>query len=110
MAYGDGYAGGYSGVAQAAPTFIFQPPIGFDNPPVLPDTRGVQYRLFRHFDNRPVGHTVLKTNGTYWTAGPYPLSSDLEAAEEIYYGGHVYTISADTAAALTADGYGAYIA
>ena len=51
---------------------------------------------------------MLKIAGVY---GTYycPDTNLMATATEIYQGGHVYVVSSDTAAALTAAGYGAGI-
>lgn len=52
------------------PTFV--PPTALLNPPVLPETRGVQRRLFRYFGPWPVGLSVV---------GRYITSNLLTAAQ-----------------------------
>ena len=86
----------------------FTPPIALTNPPVLPDTRGVAYRLFRHYGPWPVGRTVLRIDGVYATYDT-PDQLTVASATEVYMGGHVYEISAATATALTNAGYGEFI-
>lgn len=92
------------------PTFIG--PIAYTNPPVLPDTSGAQYRLFRYYGGQPVGRSVIKISGVYTTVdNPTQDQIDAAGAEGVghFLGGHVYTISAAVAAALTTAGYGAYV-
>lgn len=86
---------------------IFQPPTADTLPPTVPGIPGndpVAYRLLRHFKNRAHGQTVLKTAGVYRTV-EHPSQDELDAASEVYLGGHIYTVSATTAAALEAAGY-----
>lgn len=62
--------------------------------------------LFRHFDNLPRGRNVYKLNsGVYVENEPVEWSSIVK----IYYGGHIYDVTSDEAADLTAAGYGTYI-
>lgn len=75
-------------------------------PPVVrrpaESTRGD--RLFGRL-NIPVGLTVLKSaTGGYETVEDY-TDEQIDAAAIAYIGGHVYPVSADEAAALTAAGY-----
>lgn len=88
---------------------VFTPPIALHNPPVGPEHRGIAYRLFRYLGPQPVGRSVLRIGGVYSTVD-MPDQLTLATATEVYLGGHVYPISAETATALTAAGYGAYIA
>lgn len=84
------------------PKFI--PPVAYDNPPVLPETKGVERRLFRHYGPYRRGRSVLKLNGVYVTMDN-PSQLDLKAATEVYLGGRVYEITAAKADELTAAGY-----
>lgn len=87
------------------PTFF--PPIVEDVPAVLPETTGVAYMLFRHYGPYRRGRSVLKHGGVYRT---YDTPSDVEVntAQEVYLGGHIYNITAATADALTTAGYTVY--
>lgn len=58
----------------------------------------------RHYKNRARGVTVLKIGGVYVDKS-YPDANEIAAAEEVYLGGHVYPVSDEIAAALTAAGY-----
>lgn len=78
-------------------------------PRVLPDTRGPQYLLMRHYSNLPRGRSVIKIGGLYRTLDN-PDQDLLDAATEVYLGGHIYTITQTVADALTAAGYGTGIA
>lgn len=74
----------------------------------MPRTQRVRlaYRLLRHVQNTPKGRNVYKLDsGTYTENEP----GDLSTVTKTYYGGHVYDLTADEAADLTAAGYGAYI-
>lgn len=86
----------------------FQPPYADTVPPVLPKGSPEQdplaYRLMRHYGPRARGRTVLRIGGTYGTYDE-PSESLIDTATECYLGGHVYQISDDVAAALTAAGY-----
>jgi hypothetical protein len=89
----------------------FQPPVAMDLPgtwgvrdPIQPVPK-ISHLLMRHFGGNPRGRTVLKISGTYATYDTPPQSL-LDTATEIYQGGHIYTVSAAVATALTAAGYG----
>lgn len=60
------------------------------------------------FYTLPRGITILKVNGKY-REERYPLSSDVKDADIAYVGGHVYKVSNEEAAELTAAGYGEYL-
>ena len=88
----------------------FFPPVVVDLPSVAhpsePTQNRLNYRLFRHYGPRGArGKTVIKTGGTYSTI-EYPTQDQLDAAEKVFLGGHVYDVDADTAAELVAAGYG----
>lgn len=53
---------------------------------------------------QPKGVSVLKINGVYLTI-EYPTDSQINSATEVYFGGHAYTVTPATAAALIAAGY-----
>lgn len=87
----------------------FQPPTANDLPAVLPDTKGVQYRLFRFYGKNPRGKSVVRVAG-HWVTMDYPLSETYVQGKDgvdFFLGGHIYTVTSAQAAALTADGYGA---
>lgn len=86
----------------------FTPPVAANGPRVLPSTRGAARALWRHYSARPVGQSVLKTGGVYVTKQT-PTTTECAAADIVYLGGHVYTVDATEAAALTAAGYGTYL-
>ena len=55
----------------------------------------------------PVGHSVIKQNGTYTTV-PYPWMGEfvgLTEGTDYFMGGRTYDITEAVASALTADGY-----
>jgi len=83
----------------------FTPPVAYDIPPILPDTRGPALWLFRHYGGRPRGRSVLKqANGT-WVTVDQPTQAQINAALVYYQGGRVYTITQAEAEALYAAGY-----
>lgn len=88
------------------PTDNFHALSDFDvNLPNSPSVRRA-YNLLRHYGSLPRGRNVfLLANGTYTENEP----SDMTNVVTTYYGGHVYDITSDEAASLTAAGYGAYI-
>jgi len=51
------------------------------------------------------GVSLLKESGVYRQTSE-PLAEEIAAAEITYLGGHVYEVTAEEAAALTAAGYG----
>lgn len=83
---------------------IFSPPVVNDLPAILPETRGVQRRLWRHYGGNPRGVSVLKIGGVYQTITT-PTTAQIDSATEYYAGGHVYVVSAAVSAALIAAGY-----
>lgn len=87
---------------------VFQPPVAYDVPRVLPETHGVPFLLMRHYSQLPRGRTVIKLGGTYQTVDN-PQQSTLDASTEIYMGGHIYPVTQAIADALTAAGYGSGI-
>jgi hypothetical protein len=86
----------------------FTPPLIGDIPRVLPDTRGPARLLMRHYSPGVRGRSVLKIDGT-WTTVDIPTTDQLVAAGEEgvdwFLGGHVYTVTQDTADALADAGY-----
>lgn len=87
----------------------FQPPRVNDLPTILPETRGVQYRLWRHYGANPAGASVVKVSGVYTTIR-VPTSTQLDAAggregTDFFLGGHVYTVTQTVGEALNAGGY-----
>ena len=64
------------------------------------------YNLYRHFASQPRGRNVYKLlSGAYKENEP----GDLTTVAKTYYGGHEYDVTAEEAADLTANGYGAYL-
>ena len=84
----------------------FQPPYADHVPPVAYD-RAVDplaIRLARHYKSRARGQSVLKLDGVYVTVET-PSQDQMDAASEVYQGGHVYTVSQTVADALETAGY-----
>lgn len=107
----EGSAGGHStalGTLTPDPTYIFEPPIVYTNPGILPSSKGVQRALFKYYGPYPVGRSVLKISGVYVTID-CPDQLTLATATEVYLGGHLYPVTKATANALIAAGYGAGI-
>jgi hypothetical protein len=76
-------------------------------PPTVDETPAGGPPLFNRYElNR--GITVLRTNGVY-SSFRYPSQTQILSAEEFYMGGTRNLINQQTADALTAQGYGAYI-
>lgn len=82
-------------------TYTFLPPTANDVPAVLPETRGVQFGLFRHYGTRARGENVWQlVDGTYTTTQPFPTvsvvdaqtqaSNDVATYRKVFWGGHVY--------------------
>lgn len=84
-------------------TFI--PPTADLTPPIQVEHRGPAFALFRHYKSRACGKSVLKIDGTYTTV-VNPTVDQINAATEVYLGGHVYEVSDAVATALAAAGYG----
>ena len=96
----------------------FTPPVVNSVPAVLPETRGVQRRLFRYYGPNPRGYSVIY-RGEGYVAVENPESDTLaeldvmaraagyESGEGVvwFLGGHTYTISAEIALALDASGF-----
>lgn len=54
------------------------------------------------------GITIMRTGGIY-SSYRYPSQTEILAAEEVYMGGHEYTVDQHTANELTAQGYGEFL-
>jgi hypothetical protein len=82
----------------------FSPPLAYDVPRVLPETRGVPYRLMRHFSNLPRGRSVVRVGSTYQTVDnpAEPLGTE---GVDFFLGGHVYVVTDTVGLALVAAGY-----
>lgn len=95
----------------------FTPPTLERVPSVLPDTRGVQFALFRYVHPVAQGLNVWKMpDGSYLLdqqpqqlSNPDPVNHANDAVTPVitYYGGHTYQVTDAEAAALTAAGFGA---
>jgi hypothetical protein len=86
----------------------FNPPTVADLPRVTADTGGVALALMRHYSPLSRGRSLTKVAGT-WTLTDLPDTTGLVEGTDLFLGGHVYTVSDAVAAALTTDGFGAYI-
>ena len=84
--------------------YSFTPPTDNVTPPILPDTKGLAFLLFRHYASTARGRNVFIINGTTVTEAD-PLGTD--TVNRAFYGGHgPYTDVTDAEAALlTAAGY-----
>lgn len=91
----------------------FSPPVAFDNPPIYTTGQdrlypalpfGPAQALMRHYGGQPRGRSVLKIDGTYRTVD-VPTQAQIDAATEVYLGGHIYEVTSTVATALTAAGY-----
>jgi hypothetical protein len=85
---------------------VFNPPLSYDMPSVLPETHGVQRQLFRYYAGNPRGLSVVKVAGHYTTVDT-PYAATLVGTDGVdwFLGGHVYSVTPAVAAALLADGY-----
>ncbi len=77
-------------------------------PPYVLERPETGNRLIDCWAKVPRGVSVLKTDGVYASV-EFPTQDQINAASEVYLGGHEYTISSSVATALTAAGYGSYI-
>lgn len=76
-------------------------------PPGIGDP--VARRLFRHFERGLRGQWVMRTAGV-WATFDYPNSDEVDAADVVFIGGHVYEdLDASIEAELVAAGYGDFI-
>ena len=77
-------------------------------PPLLPDTRGVQRRLWRYYGANPRGRSLIGPYPTYTTVDN-PAADQLVGTEGVdwFLGGHSYVVSDVVGTALQASGYGA---
>lgn len=76
-------------------------------PPTVDQGLETSNPLFRYYKLKR-GISVLVTGSTVRQV-QYPSQDDCAAADFVYLGGHIYTISDAEAATLTAAGLGAYI-
>lgn len=84
----------------------FQPPSADTLPATVAGIpgNGAAYLLLRHFKSRARGQSVLRIGGVYGTY-EHPTQDEIEAASEVYLGGHTYEVSDAVGSALTAAGY-----
>ena len=83
---------------------VFTPPVVYDVPRVLPETRGVARLLMRHYSPLPRGRSVLLVNGHYEIVDS-PDTTGLTEGVHFFLGGHEYVIGPDIAEALEDDGF-----
>lgn len=83
----------------------FTPPVAFDNPPILPDSKGPALWLFRHYGGRPRGRSVLKQSDGTWVTRDQPTTDEIADALVYYQGGRTYEVTLDEAEELYAAGY-----
>ncbi len=86
---------------------VFIPPTALRVPPVLPETRGVQRSLFRHYGLNPQGLSVVFRAGHYVIAENPGVDELAPLTEGVTYflGGHQYVVSDAVGALLLADGF-----
>lgn len=75
--------------------------------PTVDETPAGDNILFARFEIAR-GITVLRLNGVY-SSYRYPSQAQILGAEEFYMGGTKTLVNQETADALTAQGYGAYL-
>lgn len=78
------------------------------NPPTIDEGPVADGPLFSRYKLRR-GITVIKNQDDSYSSVRFPWLGDLEAAKEVYLGGHVYFVTSEEATALTAAGYGDFI-
>lgn len=76
-------------------------------PPSRVERPGNTHPLFGRM-SQARGVSLLRENGIYRQV-EMPSAEEITAAERVYLGGHMYRISNDEAAELTAAGYGAFV-
>lgn len=81
----------------------FEPPFVLDVPTTLA-TRHPGNALMRHYRPGPRGRSVLRIAGAYQTIDT-PTQTQIDAATEVYLGGHVHQVDQATADRLVAAGY-----
>jgi len=82
----------------------FTPPT-IPAPRTLPGDPSPFNRMARYFDRGRLGLWVLKEDGVY-SAVASPDTTRLQAAEKVYAGAHIHTITEEEAAELIAAGFG----
>jgi hypothetical protein len=82
----------------------FSPPT--DDLVVYADMWSPGSRLFRRIRPGARGRNVFQLNDGTYTEGQPPFWTDIQ---KVYYGGHVYELTADEVTSLTNAGYGDYI-
>jgi hypothetical protein len=85
--------------------YYFEPPIAYDLPPTLPNPRPRYINAHARWKGgQRRGRSVLKIAGEY-TIIDTPTVDQIASADEVYQGGHVYTITAAIANGLVAAGF-----
>lgn len=72
-------------------------------PPTYEQKMANTHTLFQRFPYTR-GYALLKTGDTY-VETTYPSQHEMDAADVVYLGSHIYEVSADEAADLIAAGY-----
>lgn len=95
----------------------FSPPTSVDLPTTSPEAPALANRLFRFYAPRgPRGRSVLKNSDNTYTTYDSPTQDQIDAAKVVtwpdgsrapaaYIGGHVYDVTSQEYADLTAAGY-----
>lgn len=85
----------------------FTPPVAYLVPSILPETHGVQRRLWRYYGPWPQGRSVVFVSGHYTIVdNPSADLLTLDGEGSVWFlGGHIYTVSDDVASRLVDDGF-----
>lgn len=109
--YGSGLygSGAYGGIAFSIDEFgnVTGDRLEF-TPPVVYEYFESRHPLFRRM-RKPVGVTILRTGNSIRQVRE-PESAELEAADLVFLGGHIYRVDGYTASLLAEAGYGQYLA
>lgn len=85
--------------------YLFEPPVALDNPPTLPNPKPKYINSYARWKGgQRRGRTVLRTGSSYLTVDS-PTIDQCNAADSVYLGGHVYTVTQAEANSLSAHGY-----
>lgn len=85
--------------------FRFSPPSFATGERLAPSMDATARALFGHFEAHRRGFDVRKVGGAY-VQSTETYAADLDAADVVYLGGHVYVVDDVEAAALSSAGYG----